>query len=155
MTTFVISRRRVIPFILLFVLCLCSFAGQALAATHTVTSGESLWTIGMRYGVTVSALRSANNISGNTIFSGQKLYLPERTQTYSVRPGDSLYTIAVRHGLTVNKLMSLNGLKDTVIYPGQKLKIGQYSQPKTEVSRGGGRDTAYSSASEFDALARI
>ena len=45
---------------------------------HTVKSGDSLSSIATRYGTTVSALKSANGISGSTIRDGKSLVIPAR-----------------------------------------------------------------------------
>ena len=45
---------------------------------HTVKPGDSLYTIAAKYGTTVSALRAANGISGNTIRDGKTLVIPAR-----------------------------------------------------------------------------
>jgi len=151
--------------ILSFVMCLffvALFAGQALAAEgHTVRSGDSLWKIASLYGTTVDKLKMANNISGNSIFPGQKLQVPGGgSGMYNVQPGDSLYTIAERHKTTVKKLKADNRLKGDTIYPGQKLFLNgptpvtaSRGMSPQSVSRGGGTENI--SASEFDALARI
>ena len=44
--------------------------------TYVVKPGDSLWSIANRNGTSVSALQSANNLSGNSIRSGQRLALP-------------------------------------------------------------------------------
>jgi LysM repeat protein len=46
------------------------------SVTYTVRSGDSLYSISQTYGVTVDALRAANNISGNLIFPGNTLCIP-------------------------------------------------------------------------------
>jgi LysM repeat protein len=46
------------------------------AATHKVRRGETLWAIARRHGVTVSALRAANQLSSSTIKPGQTLSIP-------------------------------------------------------------------------------
>lgn len=44
---------------------------------HTVAAGETLWLIGVSYGVTAQQIRDANPaVYGNEIYVGQKLYLP-------------------------------------------------------------------------------
>ncbi|MFZ5632780.1 MAG: LysM peptidoglycan-binding domain-containing protein [Bacillota bacterium] len=137
-----------------FALCLfffLSLSGQALAATHTVSSGDTLWKLGVRYGITVDKLKEANNLKGNTIYPGQTLFIPEGQQSgYTVRPGDTLYIIAGRYGTTVRELMEANRLTSTVIYPGQKLYIPRQGRPSAAVSRGTNIST-----SEFETLARI
>ena len=40
---------------------------------HTVTSGESLYTIAKKYGVSVKELREMNKLNGNKIQKGQKI----------------------------------------------------------------------------------
>ncbi|MFZ5642731.1 MAG: LysM peptidoglycan-binding domain-containing protein [Bacillota bacterium] len=147
------------------VLCLVllfSFSGQTLAATHTVRSGESLWKIASHYGISTGSLKAANNIKGDSIYPGQKLYVPEKGNgVYTVRPGDTLYIIASRNGIPVSQLMTLNGLKSSLIYPGQQLKIMATSPGgslnSAGVSRGGAERGAVGniSPSEFDLLARI
>ncbi|KJS67665.1 MAG: hypothetical protein JL50_06495 [Peptococcaceae bacterium BICA1-7] len=147
--------------VLLLVVLLFSL-GQALAATHTVSPGESLWEIGQWYGVDAGAIKSANNLSSNSIYSGQKIYIPEKSSggSYTVLPGDSLYTIASRYGTSVKQLMADNGLKSTVIYPGQTIRVAgapAANSAGSGVSRGG-VNRNYSgnvSSSEFDTLARI
>ncbi|MEN3040646.1 MAG: LysM peptidoglycan-binding domain-containing protein [Bacteroidia bacterium] len=45
--------------------------------THTVRSGESLWSIAQKYGISVDALRQANGLKHNSnIYPGQKLSIP-------------------------------------------------------------------------------
>jgi LysM repeat protein len=46
------------------------------AGTHIVQPGETLFRIATQYGVSVDALRAANGLTGNTIFSGQMLTIP-------------------------------------------------------------------------------
>ena len=49
--------------------------GQVIV--HTVVSGETVSSIARRYGTTVSAIVSANNLRNpNLIYSGQRLYVP-------------------------------------------------------------------------------
>lgn len=132
------------------------FTGQALASIHTVSQGDSLWKIGQRYGFDVKELKDANNLKGNIIVIGQKIYIPEKqTQEYkyTVKPGDSLFLIARQLGVSVNVLKNSNGLKNDIIYPGQKLSTSLNLRSTAVVSRGFGHESI--SVSEFDVLARI
>ncbi|TDA68566.1 MAG: LysM peptidoglycan-binding domain-containing protein [Clostridia bacterium] len=45
--------------------------------TYRVTTGDSLWSIAQRHGVSVQALRERNGLEANTIYPGQILYLPK------------------------------------------------------------------------------
>lgn len=96
---------------------------------YIVRKGDSLWEISVSTGVTVAALRSANNLQGNRIEAGQTLRLPDATNTsaqlahnsvitHRVNRGESLWTIANRYGTSVKKLQQTNNT-------GKVLKVGQ------------------------------
>lgn len=103
----------------------------AKSRTHRVRSGESLYTIGKRYGVSVDRLKAANGLRRNTIRVGQDLVIPSvsnqkaasESKVYRVRSGDTLSEIARRYGTTVSKLRSANGLTSNRLRIGQELKI--------------------------------
>lgn len=104
----------------------------AKSRTHRVRSGESLYTIGKRYGVSVDRLKAANGLRRNTIRVGQELVIPARSsgastassgKVHRVRSGDTLSEIARRYGTTVSKLRSANGLSSNRLRIGQELKI--------------------------------
>lgn len=46
---------------------------DTMAGYHVVVSGETLWGIGQKYGVTVAQLKSWNNLDSDLIFPGQSL----------------------------------------------------------------------------------
>lgn len=48
---------------------------SSLTATYKVKSGDSLWSISKKYGVSLSKLKSLNNIKGSNIRVGQRLRL--------------------------------------------------------------------------------
>jgi len=96
---------------------------------YIVQSGETLQGIANRNDTTVSALRSANNITGDLIRVGDELIIPEcdadpvtptpgATETpvpsgfesYTVQSGDTLFTIAQRNGTTVQAIVDANNL---------------------------------------------
>ena len=100
---------------------------QATSNTYTVRYGDSLSAIAARFGTTVSALQSANNIrNANLIYPGQVLRVsgqPTIMSVYTVRSGDNLSTIASRLGTTVSHLQSMNGIRNAnLIYAGQTLR---------------------------------
>lgn len=41
---------------------------QKQRTTHTVKSGESLWSISNRYGITIAKLKSLNGLTSNLFF---------------------------------------------------------------------------------------
>jgi LysM repeat protein len=98
---------------------------------YTVQSGDTLYRISLRFGVTVAELRVANNLSGDLIYVGQRLTIPGSSsgeqpqgQVYVVKQGDTLYSIARRYGVTVSAIEASNDLPASgYIYPGMSLTI--------------------------------
>ena len=54
------------------------------STTHTVVKGDTLWSLAKKYGVSVSALMKANNLSSSTILIGQSLNLRAGMTAYGV-----------------------------------------------------------------------
>lgn len=67
------TRFRSFLTVLLLALALGAGEAQAQAATHVVRPGETLFSIARQYSLTVGELRALNNLSGDTIRSGQRL----------------------------------------------------------------------------------
>lgn len=96
--------------------------------THTVSKGESLYSIANKYGTTVNELKSLNNLSNNILSIGQVLNLPGTSEentinSYTVKSGDTLYSIANKFNLSVSELKALNNLTSNTLSIGQTLKI--------------------------------
>ena len=95
---------------------------------YTVQSGDSLYLIAQRFGVTVEDITVANQLTGTIINIGQRLFIPVQVSkviTYTVQPGDSLYKIAKRYNTLIESIQKLNRLKTTNLNAGQRLVIPQ------------------------------
>ncbi len=112
---------------------------------HRVRSGESLWSISRKYGMTVTQLARMNHISSKTLLQpGQRLQVAgsggngggaSATETarvasadgkvkYKVRRGDTLSGIARRYAVTVREIQSWNNMGgSTSLRAGQSLTI--------------------------------
>ncbi len=106
---------------------------------HKVRRGETLSTIGRKYGVSVNKLRQWNKLGKNSVLQiGQRLIVrggtassgavasssTGATKTHTVRQGESLWTISQKYkGVSAEDIKRVNGLKGNSIRPGQKLKI--------------------------------
>lgn len=120
--------------------------GNLGGSTYTVSVGDTLWAISRKFGVTITQLKSWNNLSSDMIYVGQKLSIQTGTgntavtptpstpvvsnkpttsndQTYTVVAGDSVWKIAHQFGISMDTLRSLNHIQNNFIYPGQVLKI--------------------------------
>jgi lysozyme len=95
--------------------------------TYTVRSGDTLSELALRFGTTVSALVSLNNIANpNLIYPGQVLTIPASASaaSYRVVSGDTLSELALRFGTTVSALVQANNIANpNLIYVGEVLRI--------------------------------
>lgn len=109
---------------------------QADGSVYIVQNGDTLGHIALVNGVSTSALRSANQLTGDLIRVGQKLTIPSgttsndshsptssNTSTHVVARGDTLGAIALTHGISIGELKRINNLSSDVIRVGQKLKV--------------------------------
>ncbi|MDR7519668.1 MAG: LysM peptidoglycan-binding domain-containing protein [Armatimonadota bacterium] len=141
---------------------------------HTVRSGDTLWGIASRYGVTVERLAEANRIQAtSTLSPGRSLVIPPQgggrapartssrpepprpdTVTHVVQPGDTLWDIASRYGTRVEDLMAYNDLGDSEwIRPGQRLVISGRALPRHRQVAAQSRSPRRASEQEIEALA--
>lgn len=98
--------------------------------TYIVKSGDSLWQIARRFGVSVETLRRINGIYYDYLRVGQVIQIPlnnlqshENYKMYHVLPNDTLWSIARRFHTTVDSIKLANNLLNDTIYIGQNLKI--------------------------------
>lgn len=99
--------------------------GSAQTDRHTVSAGETLYSIARRYDTSVAALQQQNGLRGNTIRVGQQLVVPSRVgvggESYTAIPGlppgfrlhtvargESMNDVAVRYGLTLEQILAVN-----------------------------------------------
>jgi len=92
---------------------------------YVVQSGDSLYSIAKKYGITARELQQYNNLPSTLLSIGQVLLIPSTEDyiTYYVQTGDSLYSIASRYNTTVDEIRRLNGLTSNSLSIGQVLII--------------------------------
>ncbi|WP_347861409.1 LysM peptidoglycan-binding domain-containing protein [Salimicrobium sp. PL1-032A] len=102
-------------------------SGSGNGDSYTVKPGDTLYSISKSFGVSVSAMAEANNISNPAyIRVGQQLTVPGTTSSssYTVQAGDNMYRIALTHGVTLSDLARVNSIAPPyLIFPGQRLTI--------------------------------
>jgi len=96
---------------------------------YKVQSGDTLSSIGKKFHMRYSVIKSHNRLSSNRLKINQELMVPidpdlyKRPINYTVKVGDTLSRIASNHKIGFKKLMSDNNLKKSTINIGDKLVI--------------------------------
>lgn len=116
---------------------------------YIVKSGDTLYAIANKFGISINDLKKNNNLTTNTLSIGQKLIvsnnIPSSNSEYIVKSGDNLYKIAQKFNTTVNKIKDLNNLNKDTLSIGQVLKIP--TENSVYIVKSG--DTLYSIANKF------
>lgn len=132
---------------------------------HVVQSGQSLYGIANAYGIPVSRITEANQLSApSMLVVGQTLVIPINGMYYWVQSGDSLYRIAQRFGLNVNNLADINQIPlDMPLRIGLRLyippkpkrtaEVNAYIEPRGEVVSESLRNAAAEAAPNLTYLA--
>ncbi len=105
--------------------------GASSAGVHTVSGGDTLWSIAKRYDVDMKDVIYVNNLRAPyPLEVGQRLTLPPPV-TYKVRADDTLYGISRTFAVSMTTLARQNNLKPPYhIKRGQALKLPSV-QPAT------------------------
>lgn len=112
--------------------------------TYTVKSGDTLWLIAKNHGTTVTAIKSANKLTSDNIYIGQKLFIPTTLATpsptpvynwpdvtYIVQPGDTVLGVAKKFGTTTANILKYNYMTpDEWLNANDKIAISGYA-PRT------------------------
>lgn len=122
---------------------------------YTVKSGDSLWSIARKFGITVDELKNANNLSSNLLSVGQNLIIPGKDldatgEEYVVKKGDSLYSIAKKHNTSVDNLKSINNIITDSLAIGQIIKLPSTSNVASDTHIVKKGDSLYSIAKTYN-----
>ncbi|MCX8130581.1 MAG: D-alanyl-D-alanine carboxypeptidase family protein [Clostridia bacterium] len=124
-----------------------AWANYSPPSVYSVQSGDSLFKIAEKAGVSIERLKSVNGFLGDTVYAGQQFIIPGRNnEVYVVQPGDTLYLISHRLGTTVEQIKTSNGLKSDVISAGQWLRVSVQRKKAYTVRYG---DTLYNIAGRY------
>lgn len=143
-------RRLIVLLSTIMMVLIAGVTAVSAQTVHTVQSGENLYRISLRYGVSMGAIAQANGISNiNLIFTGQQLTIPGATGdtgntdtgdtdtgdtggtstpttggTHTVQAGETLSSIASRYGTTYVVLAQINNIANpNLIYVGQVITL--------------------------------
>jgi LysM repeat protein len=122
-----------------------SSSSSGTSGIYKVGKGDTLWGIARAHGTSVAAIKSANGMSSDTIYPGQKLRVSGTrvpsvsssasasapapaastgpSRTHIVAKGDTLWGISRRYNVTVDAIKSANGMRSDMLRPGDSLRI--------------------------------
>jgi murein DD-endopeptidase MepM/ murein hydrolase activator NlpD len=136
---------------ILLVAILLPIAAWAQIQSHIVRRGDTLYSLGRQYGMSVQEIQEMNNLSDIHLSIGQVLKVkdaapsersaPETIQPgsdqpiqrsslpatyfYQIQRGDNLYRIARSHGISVRDIVAWNDFanENAAIFPGQRIIV--------------------------------
>ncbi len=127
---------------------------------YTVVTGDTLWAIANKFGLTVDELKRLNNLEADTLSIGQTLIVkpnsdipiptPMPEDVYIVQSGDSLWAIARKFNVSVDELIQYNNLSTLTLQVGQQLKIPTGESNNTIYHTVQSGDTLWSIAKQYN-----
>jgi LysM repeat protein len=137
----------------LFTLIVFLFSFEFLTAQekfieHTIVKGESVYAISKKYGVTIDAIIKLNPSSGDLIYPGEILRIPETTNTlqnnassdnsdiidYQVKRGETKSGLSKKFGVSIAMLEEQNPHIISMLQAGHILKVDNTLKSKPRVS---------------------
>lgn len=127
----------------------------ANVSVHQVKSGDTLYSLAKKHGLSVKELKEINGLKSDVIKVGQTLKVsasgPKDTEAksvvHTVSKDDTLFAISQKYGTTVTAIKQLNGLKSDVIKVGQTLTVSKGQTTAVYKVKSG--DTLFSISREF------
>lgn len=120
-------------------------AGMMMAQTssghfmHTVTKGQSLYSISAMYNVSIADIVKLNPGSDERIREGETLKIPQTSVDnqvifHTIQPGETLYKLSVKHGVSVERICRANpGLSAKNFRIGQVIAIPPKGKASSEI----------------------
>ncbi len=94
---------------------------------YIVQKGDTLYSIGRRFNISVDELKKINNLTSNSLIVGQKILLSKQNMmpnpNYIVQKGDTLYSISKNNNISIEDIIEMNQLTNSNLSVGQELFI--------------------------------
>lgn len=97
---------------------------------YVVKPGDSLWSIGKKFGVIPGHIADVNKIKDpRNLVTGQTLIIPSKEKQYIIKPGDTIWSVSKKFGVSVNSILERNKISNSsAVYPGLVIKIPEKSK---------------------------
>lgn len=118
---------------------------------HIVEEGETLQSIGKKYGITYDSIQYANNLSITSVKVGQKLLIPSVEGTlHTVKLGDTVDKLAKKYGVPSQVIVDFNYLDAPyTLTAGTVITIPNAKKPSTNQYYSGNSDYGLSAYGVF------
>ncbi len=122
-------------------------AQKADIVSHTVTQGQTLYSISKLYNTTVDEIIKFNPGSAEKLSIGQKLIIPSNSREtvkdnknrkrHTIQPGETLYRLSKMYNITTDELcaanpgLSINNFRagETIVIPLKKNEVNEEREP--------------------------
>lgn len=92
--------------------------------SYIFKKGDTIPELATKFGITSDSIRWSNNINGDTVPVGTKLWIPPiNGVVYTVRSGDTPSTLAARFGSSKEQILAYNDGEISGIHPGEQIII--------------------------------
>lgn len=106
--------------------------------SYTVKKGDTLYKIAQTYGIDVSSLMNANNLSSTQIYPNQIIAIPVQIgngsmyfEEYIIESNDTLQDIASKLGISIEAIAKYNDITKLLLVDNQILNIPKTYQTYT------------------------
>ena len=110
------------------------YQNNNIVEEHIVKKGDTLYSIGKKYNISIDELKRINNLISNSLSIGQILKLKNtdnNNPVYIVQKNDTLYSVAKNNNISVEELIKINNLSNPNLYIGQELYIPKKEEQTT------------------------
>lgn len=99
-------------------------ADSRVVQRYVAKSGDTAQKVGLRFGVSATTIRWANNLTGDAISVGKALLIPPTDGViYTVKGGDTVTSIASKYQASSSRIVSFNDLELSGLRPGKTIVI--------------------------------
>lgn len=107
-----------------------NYASNKDIKVYVVQSGDSVTSIAQKFNLTTNTVRWSNNISGDYVAAGVKLFIPPANGiVYTVKSGDTPASLAQKYSASESLIVAYNDAEINGIFPGERIIIPNGTEP--------------------------
>lgn len=103
--------------------------------SYTFQAGDTIPNLATRFGITSDSIRWSNNVNGDTVAAGTKLWIPPVNGiVYTVKTGDTADSLAARFNSSKQQILAYNDGEISGLHVGEQIIIPNASQTASTAS---------------------